>query len=386
MTEDEWIDNREIWWSRHFLQAGAEGARLPNLAFTRDDEKLVLNWEAPCWATQASPLVIHHTGTHAIPWRNGYEVIVEFIQQVGTWLEAEVGQIYHWIGAESLIGTLAERTELLTSRSVVNVVEILGLRGGLSELGLDEHDDPAASPELQVLRDSSPEVGSEIAAVLREISERTRGPSHEARLLRTRARLLAKDAARAAQTAEEQGQQAAIHLRRSVGLDSQPIPEIQPILERIGLTYEHYDVPSSRDRMFVMTRGDTGGMAGTVRTVRTERPWGQRFEAARAAGHVLLDPLREGALGAAGGPFAQRTRRRRSGAFAAELLLPASALAEAGGGVVDGAADSDRSQALLEEYGVGARTAAFQLWNRRWLSAPEVRDELIDRFAAVRWG
>jgi len=124
----------------------------------------------------------------------------------------------------------------------------------------------------------------------------------------------------------------------------------------------------------------------TLETVRTSRPWGQRFEAARALGHVLLDPVRAGAIGAASGPFAQETRRRRSGAFAAELLLPESALAAANAGELDGAARGSSFADLLERYGVGARAAAYQLWNRGWLSSPDLRDDLIDRFAHVGWG
>src|SRR2546429_959906 len=47
LDEDEWLDAREQWWERHFLRAGADGARVPNLAFVRDDEQLVLTWAPP---------------------------------------------------------------------------------------------------------------------------------------------------------------------------------------------------------------------------------------------------------------------------------------------------------------------------------------------------
>ncbi len=33
MEWDDWWDEREEWWSRHFLRAGADGARVPDLAF-----------------------------------------------------------------------------------------------------------------------------------------------------------------------------------------------------------------------------------------------------------------------------------------------------------------------------------------------------------------
>ena len=80
--------------------------------------------------------------------------------------------------------------------------------------------------------------------------------------------------------------------------------------------------------------------------------------------------------------FAQLWARRCSGAFAAELLLPSEHLFERFG-VLDSAASHDVFLSLLNEYGVGARTAAFQLWNRGLLSSPRVRDGLIDDFSNV---
>jgi len=38
----------------------------------------------------------------------------------------------------------------------------------------------------------------------------------------------------------------------------------------------------------------------------------------------------------------------------------------------------------MARFGVGARTAAFQLWNHRFISSPEIRDDTIERFAAPR--
>jgi len=48
---------------------------------------------------------------------------------------------------------------------------------------------------------------------------------------------------------------------------------------------------------------------------------------------------------------------------------------------LDGAADSAAFSRVLETYGVGATTAAHQLFNHGWLSSPDVRDELIESCA-----
>jgi hypothetical protein len=158
------------------------------------------------------------------------------------------------------------------------------------------------------------------------------------------------------------------------------------MLAQFGLSYSHSGVESERDRMVVALRDGGSPVARTLGTARTETIWGKRFEACRALGHILLDPLRAGAIGAASGPFAEATRRRRSGAFAAELLLPEAAIKEASGGRLDGAAEDNVFEGLLRDYGIGARTAAFQLLNRGWLSSPMVRDELIDRFGSTHLG
>lgn len=385
VDEDEWIDGRELWWSRHFLQSGADGALLPNFALVRDDEQLVLDWAMPFWVDDVSRLALNPRGTHAVPWRDGLAVIEEFVAEVRTWFRAHAPHVYDWTHAVRP-GSLEQRVELLAGRPVGDVVKILGLEHGLEDLGLEPDSDPATSAELQVLRDLSPEVTEEVGLVMQDLSRRSRIPDDQARLLRNKCRDLASDAARSASSPEERGQYAAIHLRRSLGLDSEPIDEMDRVLDRFGVVCDHSDVPSHRDRLLVML-GDRGSaVAASLRTQRTDAPWGQRFEAARAAGHVLLDPDREGRIGAAGGPFAQRTRRRRSGAFAAELLLPETALAKVSENVLDGATKESRFESMMSEYGVGARTAAYQLWNRGWLSGTDVRDELIDRFAAYGWG
>ena len=43
-TEDQWFDAGELWWTRHFLSAGADGARLPNVSLIRTGDRLVIEW------------------------------------------------------------------------------------------------------------------------------------------------------------------------------------------------------------------------------------------------------------------------------------------------------------------------------------------------------
>jgi len=194
------------------------------------------------------------------------------------------------------------------------------------------------------------------------------------------ARTLALDAARAGTSAEEAGQLAARSLRDALQLNGQPIVSTEETLHRFGVGIRLTNAKAEHEQMVLAAAAGGVPMATVLNTARTGTSWGRRFEHARALGHAVLDPLRSGALGAATTPWAQATRRRRSGAFAAELLLPLSACDEASDGHLDGVYAEQRFEALLQRYDVGAKTAAFQLYNHRRLSRA-IRDELIDRHA-----
>src|SRR6266851_5439949 len=87
LSDDAWVEEREAWWGRHFLRAGSDGARLPNLALVRDDERLVLNWVSPRFAGAYPPELIEVEGTHALPWVLGSGVLRDFVKAVGAWLQ-----------------------------------------------------------------------------------------------------------------------------------------------------------------------------------------------------------------------------------------------------------------------------------------------------------
>lgn len=93
-----------------------------------------------------------------------------------------------------------------------------------------------------------------------------------------------------------------------------------------------------------------------------------------------------GAVGSGCAKLLRTSQRSGTRAFAAEFLLPEQGMQQLSGGVLDGLPDETDLSLLLEDYGVGARTAAYQLWNRGWLSSSTLRDELIDRFAASDFG
>lgn len=391
LDEDEWLDEREEWWSRHFFQAGADGAQLPNLAWTRDDEKLVLEWAPGPYEGTDVPVMLSPNGYFSLSWDKAESTLDELTARIASWLrDAGLEAAFEWASCERPLAECAVDTrhaiEFLTGRSIKDLRRLFGASEDaelLRILGITSwRYDPGESPECQILRDLSPEISNDIGEVLIHLGKATTEVAHDYTSRWHRLRELSIDAMRAASSPREAGHYSATSVRKEMGLDGKPIKDVFAFVKKCGLQHSHLDLESVSDRMVVAARESGSPASSSFKNRRTEREWGRRFEAARALGHVLLDPFRSGAIGAASGPFAQLSRAQRSGVFAAELLLPASALYKASDGRLDGAVKADAFTSLLEEYGVGAHTGAHQLFNHGWLSSEVVRDELINEFAA----
>ncbi len=387
VSDDEWVDAREEWWSRHFISAGADGAILPSIALTRQDERLLVDWSPPQLSGEEVTFLNPH-GSHNVEWRDAEETLDRFVTYVGEWLRSDgLESIFPWAHFQNPLleqpKSLMVAFELYTGRTQAELYKVIGADSLASlrrVLGLPEDsNDPGGSPLTQVLRDLPPRLPEGARAILAELDAATRrDPATGIASLRQ----ISFDASRSAEHPERAGQLAAGALRREFGLDGQPLVDTRVLLSDIGIAVS---LSEERDigRMVTGMRSEGGAGAIILNSTRTSVEWGRRFEMARALGHLLLDQVRSGALGAAASSFTADRRRRRSGAFAAELLLPESALQAASDGKLDGAAEHSRFQPLLERYGVGARTAAYQLWNHRLLSSTDVREELIEAFAAT---
>jgi hypothetical protein len=389
IDEEDWEDERERWWCHHFLAAGADGGRVPNLAFVRADEQLVIEWERPRLAARPPLVMLYPTGHSSVAWVEGRAILEAFVNEVAGWIrDSEAAAVFPWEAETRPLRPTSLETalELLTGRRIEDLSAFFGVDSPvqlIGSLGLEGHSDPAAAPQCQILRDVAPASSPDLASAVTEVGRLGTEENPEARAKWERMRHLALDSARGAQSREEVGQAGAIAVRRALGLGSQPIDDLGHVLHSGGVDWRHLTgLRSHHDRMLVGLGENGAPAAGTFDVPRLTEPWSRNFEAARALGHVLLDPIRAGAIGAASGSFSQPARRRRSGAFAAELLLPATAIAHESGGRLDGVAEGQRFPELMEKYGLGARAAAFQVWNRGWLSSDVVRDDLIEQHAA----
>ena len=386
-SEDEWWDARELWWTRHFLSAGADGAHLPNVSLNRGDDRIFVEWMPAEFASRQAPRFLSEYGQETVQWAAGEEVFAEFVSMVARWLrEGGLDQVFTWAALEDPLRDVevnfGEKLSAYTgidadvlcawihADAETDLREKLGIR--------PESEDPGGSVITQVLRDLPPEIPEAVRHQVWGLDREIRRATDFADELR----IVARDAARTGTTPERAGQLAAQGIRDCLHLDGRPIEDVDEQMRALGVEVVQSGVECSQERMLVGSRKGVGAAVVINRTPRTETRWGRRFESARALGHLFTDSYREDALGAASTPFAQPWARRRSGAFAAEFLLPSEALLE-DPGALDSVAQPERFLRILESYGVGARTAAFQLWNQGLLSSPSVRDELIDSFSNV---
>jgi hypothetical protein len=352
---DDWLDAREGWWQRHFLKAGSDGAQLPDVAFVRDETRLVISWERPRFAGSPAPELLAAPGVYAVSWRDARDALSELAARVAAWLrDADLTQTYAWAAGSDPVREASidleeavclftghSREELMALMEAGSPVDVL-VKLGLSDKALH----PAESPLPQALRDLPPRLPPAFGHVLRELDRRTRAPSSGGRAWLD-ARSLARDAASSASTPEEAGYLAADAIRQHLGLGSDPVPEVHGILARFNVTVAMESPGLTDGRMVVGARSDGAAAAIILDSPRTQAPWGLRFEAVRALAHVLLDGMRGTAIGAAASTFTTQTRRRRSGAFAAEFLLPEDALRAACGGVLDAASSRTCSRGTV---------------------------------------
>jgi Zn-dependent peptidase ImmA (M78 family) len=386
-TEDQWFDARELWWTRHFLSAGADGARLPNVSLIRTGDRLVIEWGPAEFPGDHAPRFVSENGQAVIGWLVGEEIFAEFVAFVAKWLrEEELVAVCPWVPLEDpLHERESDFDEKLRAYTGIDVDMLYAWTDTNTEaelrkrLGLPEGcEDPGGSVITQVLRDLPPDASESVRGQVWRLDREI----HTVTNFDDTLRAMAGDAAESGGHAESAGHQAARAVRYHLGLDGKPIDDVEEQLKELGAEVIDSGVECLRERMLVGSRQGLGAAVVINRTPRTETPWGRRFESARALGHLLMDSYREDALGAASTTFAEPWARRRSGAFAAELLLPSEALLE-DAGYLDSAAQQVTFQRIMERYRVGARTAACQLWNHGLLSSSQVRDELIDCFSEV---
>ncbi len=132
------------------------------------------------------------------------------------------------------------------------------------------------------------------------------------------------------QEAWQQGYDAALQLRRQMGLNDQPVPDLAGFADSLGVEVRELQISDRSIRSVAMTATDQD--FGSVVAVNLGCEFNRDSNARRASvlqglGHLLLDRTNTGRAGFAhGSRWNGTSRTRRANAFAAMLLAPPEAL------------------------------------------------------------
>jgi len=376
LDNERWEEERYEWYSRHFMLAGAQGAMLPDLALVRADGRLWLSWSRTRYSGPRSLEYLEPAGMEAVAWEGAVSAIEEFAGYVASEVaRTGVDPQPAWVGMDRPLAAALTCTALEAVQWIAPEAA-----SWLPEIGVAPASAPEESVALQALRDLDLRSGHEgVVDSLRRLECETRKPAHRTSLPEMRSKLSGN-----ATEVETVGRDAARFVRREWGLDGRPASEafLKSRLDELGARVETPSSGGASNWTAVGARRDGGALVVLFKNRRTEKDWARRMELARAIGHLLLDAeTSKGALGAASSATASGPRRRRSGAFAAELLLPTQGVVEILAGRDPG--EPGAFQEIMDRYSVGARATAYHLWNQRLFLSEEDRDRLIDEFAST---
>lgn len=390
--ELEWEDQRYEWWERHFLLAGADGSHLPNLSFFRQEELLWIEAASIKHPGDQPPQFIDDSESAVVYWRDASKTIGDFVKYVGNQLSvAGLHHLFPWCTKDDPLAFASsdflESISLFTGRIIDELLLVAGVKQEseiVDALGIVDAEDPAASAATQVLRDltptSTPDHATQVAQLLKLLINKTAGaPSGEL----TSMRKDLPDFSQMTVSPEQWGYEAAQQVRAMCKLGNSPIEDINSLCHHFGIRTERIQNTVVNDRMIAGVGNDSSAWIAVLNTPRTRVEHSYRFEITRGLGHLLLDSARCGTIGAASSSYAQEFRRRRSGAFAAELLIPAVVLASEPSLRSNSGPDLDDFRNVLSRFGVGKTTAAYQLWNHNLLPSRDSLDDLLELDTAV---
>ncbi|MEW6261835.1 MAG: ImmA/IrrE family metallo-endopeptidase [Thermodesulfobacteriota bacterium] len=377
-TTETWEDMRYEWYRRHFWMSGAGGSLIPDLAFVRADERLWISWSKPRFSGPRQFEFIEPADVESVYWEGAWHALSEFVAYVAG--EARSRRLSHLAWAK-------EDNPLLKAIhcTAADFISFVAPQESdlLSRLEIDPARDPECSVAMQALRDLeiTSETVNEATKMLSQLEKATLGLAATIKQLDVFRQLLMETNTGRPET---DGYEAARRLRQELRLDGEPLETalLEQELQGLAKVIEE-NAESPRNHSAIGVRRDGNACVILLRHARTRHPWARRMELARALGHLLLDPWTKGnVLGAGSSQTNQGPRKRRSGAFAAELLLPKQGIHSflKGRDPVEGSIFED----MMQHFGVGAKTAAYHLWNQEFLASEDDRDGLIEEYGARR--
>ena len=338
---------------------------LPQVFFNRENDDLVIAWTGPC-AARPELRFQATEGEARIPIDDFVEAVGGFVEQAAQWSGGPTPDaVTRWqnalgspAGARHAVrqqaGLSADETQALLDRSHLPFATFFDLSDDALSTGgcISAY----ASPVALALRSTTPRLDVRSRIALRNFIANEAPNARGARALSRLAEHLTRPDPNLPDYA--QGYAMATTVRTWLGKPDAPL-DIEALLTRM-LSVPVRDVPLlDAETEGGCIWGESAGPAVFVnpeaRMARTA--WGRRMTLAHELCHLLLDRPPVRTLSHSSGLWSIPRLERRANAFAAELLLPQAALEQQRD---DGAGYAE----VMERYGVGLKTATWQVANR----------------------
>ena len=344
------------WVQRHNLLAAREGTALPDAAFVRDGDEIIVRWDPDPKEQGRSRVRFFGSGQVRVDAE-------EFSRQATAFVDATLQRLSAKLGEDEDLRRAAEAWEAIQTADP----EEQALCRSLALLGLDPYDPDQATDDLvRLVTDLNVSLPSTLRNDLLEGSRPNTLQPAANWLMQSRAKLangLAHHdyatlrsawAPSAHQTGYQFAREARSHL---LHLDQNaPISDLDRLLvDRLGWDAD----PLRQGDQFKWIDGLVGLSRDSEKPVVVDpgsrTGWAKRFLLARSAFFTVTGTVDQGRLLTRAVTRPQRASR----AFAAELLAPASAIADRVGGLVS----QDEVAELSEEFGVNPMLIQHQIEN-----------------------
>ncbi|MBI5513648.1 MAG: hypothetical protein HY909_07755 [Deltaproteobacteria bacterium] len=353
--EERWFEDRQDWWARHALRAGADGGLVPFVFFRRQGEYLECSWDNHRFPPARKGVqFVDREGVEFVDVEVAAAVVSDFLREVTARITARVGQF-------SMQSESSDEQDpwrwLLPPHVLREIASQPRLRARIARKTRDGRHAFLAthSAETQLLAALPPSISP--ATILKVLGEDV-APDRGGRLLALR-----RPSKPSVTGPWEAGYDAALATRRALGLLDAPVGNIKKLLaESIDVEATAVSIGSAID----------GGRAwlgkGSPRVFRNSRSSLGRTESfafARELGHLVMDPAPEGEVAGLSTAWESWPISARAKAFAVMFLMPEGALkARRSLTKVDGASLT----VLAEEFGLTPVTAAWHLRNLQIIS------------------
>lgn len=354
--EDRWFDERQDWWTRHALRAGADGGVLPNVFFRRVGAWLECSWDNTRFAPARRGLqFVDREGVEFIDLTEAARAVSGFIAALPEafrpkrspastdWPHFALPQHVH--AALRMEPRLMER---LLARSTRLDLPFL----------------PVAGAPLGVLADIPPAVSADtVQAIARLLLRDPGAPRSGDALARVRS-----PAPPSPVEPWHGGYDRALAVRQALGMGGKPVDDIASVLSALGVTTQSLEAESP----FEGARTLRANGQAQILTNAAGRLGQGPFAVARELGHLVMDAAPGNELGGVSSAWEPWVLSARAKAFAVMFLMPEDALR--GRRLHD--VDAAGQRQFATEFHVSTRTAAWHLGNLRVIS-PDWRDELL---------